>query len=161
MFQDSIKLNWLPPTQPNGEVHYVIYYTPEGGTEQSIDTGSDQTKYIMTQVERNRVLSNIAVQALNLAGKSDRSAVIAQYHHTPLATSTLSEQISEIVSAHQHTDTHTRTHTRTHTHMQKHTTARQGQRGTTHKTKNAAHYYNTHLYPYSASYLCYWHTGQI
>ena len=36
----GIELNWLPPTDPNGEVHYVIYYTPEGGTEQSIDNAA-------------------------------------------------------------------------------------------------------------------------
>ena len=83
VFQDGIELNWLPPTEPNGEVHYVIYYTPEGGTEQSIDTGSNLTHYNLTGLERNRVYTNIAVQAVNLVGRSDRSAVIAQYNHTP------------------------------------------------------------------------------
>ena len=78
-----IELNWLPPTEPNGEVHYVIYYTPEGGTEQSIDTGSNLTHYNLTGLERNRVYTNIAVQAVNSAGSSGRSAVIAQYNHTP------------------------------------------------------------------------------
>ena len=82
-FQDGIELNWLPPTEPNGEVHYVIYYTPEGGTEQSVDTGSDLTHYNLTRLERNRVYTNIAVQAVNSAGRSDRSEVIAQYNHTP------------------------------------------------------------------------------
>ena len=79
----GIELNWLPPTEPNGEVHYVIYYTPEGGTEQSIDTGSNLTHYNLTGLERNRVYTNIAVQAVNSAGRSGRSAVIAQYNHTP------------------------------------------------------------------------------
>ena len=78
----GIELNWLPPTDPNGEVHYVIYYTPEGGTEQSIDTGSDLTHYNLTGLERNRVYTNIAVQAVNTAGRSVRSAVIALYNHT-------------------------------------------------------------------------------
>ena len=82
-FQDGIELNWLQPTEPNGEVHYVIYYTPEGGTEQSIDTGSNLTHYNLTGLERNRVYTNIAVQAVNSVGRSDRSAVIAQYNHTP------------------------------------------------------------------------------
>ena len=82
VFDDGIELNWLPPTEPNGEVlHYVIYYTPEGGTEQSIDTGSNLTHYNLTGLERNRVYTNIAVQAVNSAGRSDRSAVIAQYNH--------------------------------------------------------------------------------
>ena len=72
-----IELNWLPPTEPNGEVHYVIYYTPEGGTEQSIDTGSNLTHYNLTGLERNRVYTNIAVQAVNILGRSNRSVAIA------------------------------------------------------------------------------------
>ena len=83
VLQDGIELNWLPPTDPNGEVHYVIYYTPEGGTEQSMDTGSNLTHYNLTGLERNRVYTNIAVQAVNSAGRSGRSAVIAHYNHTP------------------------------------------------------------------------------
>ena len=82
-FNDGVELNWLPPTEPNGEVHYVIYYTPEGGTEQSIDTGSNLTHYNLTGLERNRVYTNIAVQAVNSVEMSDRSTVIAQYNHTP------------------------------------------------------------------------------
>ena len=92
VFVDRIELNWLPPTEPNGEVvHYVIYYTPEGGTEQSIDTESDLTHYNLTGLERNRVYTNIAVQAVNSAGRSDRSAVIAQYNHTPPGKSNIIE----------------------------------------------------------------------
>ena len=76
VFQEGVELNWLPPTEPNGEVHYVIYYTPEGGTEQSIDTRSNLTHYNLTGLERNRVYTNIAVQAFNILGRSNRSAVI-------------------------------------------------------------------------------------
>ena len=79
----EIELNWLPPTEPNGEVHYVIYYTPEGGTEQSIDTGSDLTHYNLTGLERNRVYTNIAVLAVNSAGRSVSSIVLLQYNHMP------------------------------------------------------------------------------
>ena len=79
----GLELNWLPPTEPNGEVHYVIYYTPESGTEQSIHTGSNLTFYNLTGLERNRVYTNIAVQAVNSVGDSYRSAVIAHYNHTP------------------------------------------------------------------------------
>ena len=79
----EIELNWLPPTEPNGDVHYVIYYTPEGGTEQSIGTESNLTHYNLTGLERSSVYTNIAVQAVNSAGRSERSAVIAQYNHTP------------------------------------------------------------------------------
>ena len=82
-FQDGIELNWLPPTEANGEVHYVIYYTPEGGKKQSIDTESNLTHYNVTGLERNTVYTNIAVQAVNSVGRSGRSAVIARYNHTP------------------------------------------------------------------------------
>ena len=82
-FQNGIELNWLPPTDSNGQVHYVIYYTPENGTEQSIDTGSSLTHYNLTGLERNRVYTNISVLANNSAGRSGRSAVIAHYNHTP------------------------------------------------------------------------------
>ena len=85
MLQDGVELSWLPPTEPNGEVHYVIYYTPESGTEQSIDTGSNLTHCNLTGLERNKVYTNIAVQAVTSAGRSERSAVIAQYNHTPPA----------------------------------------------------------------------------
>ena len=83
VYQDGIELNWLPPTEPNEEVHYVIYYTPEGGTEQSIDTGSNLTHYSLTGLERNRVYTHIAVQAVNSAGRSERSALTVQYNNTP------------------------------------------------------------------------------
>ena len=85
IMEAGIELNLLPPIAPNGEVHYVIYYTPEGGTEHSIDTGSNLTHYNLTGLERNKVYANIAVQAVNSAGRSDKrlSAVIAQYNHTP------------------------------------------------------------------------------
>ena len=83
ILETEIELNWLPPTEPNGEVHYVIYYTPEGGTEQSIDTGSDLTHYNFTELERNRVYTNIAVEAVIMEEWGARSAVIARYNHTP------------------------------------------------------------------------------
>ena len=85
----KIELNWLPPTEPNGEVHYVIYYTPEGGTEQSNDTGSNLTHYNLTGLERNRLYTNIAVQAVNSAGSSIRSAVIEDDNHTPFGESSM------------------------------------------------------------------------
>ena len=75
ILEEVIELNWLPPTEPNGEVHYVIYYTPEGDTEQSIDTGSNLTHYNLTGLEKNRVYTNIAVQAANSVGRYERSTV--------------------------------------------------------------------------------------
>ena len=84
VYEGGIELNWLPPTESNGEVlHYVIHYTPKNATEESIDAGSNLTHFNVTRLEQNRVYTNIAVQAVNSAGRSDRSAVIAQYNHTP------------------------------------------------------------------------------
>ena len=83
ILESEIELNWLPPTEPNGEVHYVIYYKPEGGRKQSIDTGSNLTHYNLTGLERNRVYTNIAVEAVNSFGWSERSAVLLQYNHMP------------------------------------------------------------------------------
>ena len=82
VFQDGLELNWLPPTEPNGEVHYVICYTSLCGSEQSIDTGSDQTHYNLTGLGRNRMYTIITVQAVNSVGWSERSVVIAQYNHS-------------------------------------------------------------------------------
>ena len=82
MFPDGVELNWLPPTEPNGEVYYVIYYTPICGTEQSIVTGSDRTHYNLKGLEKNSVYTNISVQAVNSLAGSDRSVVIALYSHT-------------------------------------------------------------------------------
>ena len=81
ILEAGIELNWLPPTEPNGEVRYVIYYTPEGGTERSHTIWKNLTHYNLTGLERNRVYTNIAVQAVNSAGSSERSAIIAQYTH--------------------------------------------------------------------------------
>ena len=64
-------------------MRYVIYYTPEGGTEQNSSTGSNLTHYNLTGLERNRVYTNITVQAVNSLEMSDRSAVIEQYNRTP------------------------------------------------------------------------------
>ena len=59
MLEEEVELNWQPPAEPNGEAHYVIYYTPEGGIEQSIDTGSKLACYNLTGRKRNRVYINI------------------------------------------------------------------------------------------------------
>ena len=49
MFQDGVELNWLPPTEPNGEVHYVIEYKREdSGNWTSVNTTSDSTHYNLT-----------------------------------------------------------------------------------------------------------------
>ena len=49
VLQDGVELNWLPPTEPNGEVHYVIEYKREdSGDWTSVNTTSDSTHYNLT-----------------------------------------------------------------------------------------------------------------
>ena len=79
VFQDGVEMNWLPSINFIGEVHYVIYYTPEDGLEQSIDAGSDLTHYNLTGLERNRVYTNISVQAVSIVGRSERIVALGEY----------------------------------------------------------------------------------
>ena len=49
IFKNSVELNWLPPTEPNGEVHYVVEYkTEDSGNWTSVNTTSDSTHYNLT-----------------------------------------------------------------------------------------------------------------
>ena len=49
VYQDGVELNWLPPTEPNGEVHYVVEYKREdSGNWTSVSTTSDSTHYNLT-----------------------------------------------------------------------------------------------------------------
>ena len=49
MYQDGVELNWLPPTEPNGEVRYVVEYKREdSGNWTSVNTTSDSTHYNLT-----------------------------------------------------------------------------------------------------------------
>ena len=49
VFQDGVELNWLPPTEPNGEVHYVVEYKREdSGNWTSVSTTSDSSHYNLT-----------------------------------------------------------------------------------------------------------------
>ena len=49
VFQAGVELNWLPPTEPNGEVHYVVEYKREdSGNWTSVNTASDSTHYNLT-----------------------------------------------------------------------------------------------------------------
>ena len=68
VFQDGVELNWLPPTEPNGEVHYVIEYKREDtGDRTSVNTTSDSTHYNLTGLHSGTNYS-IRVVAVNSAG---------------------------------------------------------------------------------------------
>ena len=70
MFQDGVELNWLPPTEPNGEVHYVVEYKREdSGSWTSVNTTSDSTHYNLTGLHSGTNYT-IRVVAVNSAGRA-------------------------------------------------------------------------------------------
>ena len=70
VFQDGVELNWLPPTEPNGEVHYVVEYKREySGNLISVNTTSDSTHYNLTGLH-NGTSYTIRVVAVNSAGRA-------------------------------------------------------------------------------------------
>ena len=70
MFQDGVELNWLPPTEPNGEVRYVVEYKREdSGSWTSASTTSDSTHYNLTGLHSGTSYT-IRVVAVNSAGMS-------------------------------------------------------------------------------------------
>ena len=70
VFQDGVELNWLPPTEPNGEVHYVVEYKREdSGNWTSVNTTSDSTHYNLTGLHSDTNYT-IRVVAVNSAGRA-------------------------------------------------------------------------------------------
>ena len=70
VFQDGVELNWLPPTEPNGEVRYVVEYKREdSGSWTSVNTASDSTHYNLTGLHRGTSYT-IREVAVNSAGRS-------------------------------------------------------------------------------------------
>ena len=68
VLQDGVELNWLPPTEPNGEVHYAVEYKrDEIGCWTSINTTSDSTHYNLTGLH-NGTSYTIRVVAVEGAG---------------------------------------------------------------------------------------------
>ena len=70
VLQDGVELNWLPPTEPNGEVHYVIEYKREdSGKWASVNTTSDSTHYNLTGLHCGTNYT-IRVATMNSAGRT-------------------------------------------------------------------------------------------
>ena len=70
MFQDGVELNWLPPTEPNGEVHYVVEYKREdSGNWTSVNTTSDSNHYNLTGLHSGTSYT-IRVVAVNSVGRA-------------------------------------------------------------------------------------------
>ena len=84
-FQDGVELNWLPPTEPNGEVHYVIEYKREdSGSWTSVNTTSDSTHYNLTGLHSstNYTIRVVAVNMMKQASFTMSSTA------TPTSSST-------------------------------------------------------------------------
>ena len=70
VFQDGVELNWLPPTEPNGEVHYVVEYKREdSGSWTSVNTASDSTHYNLTRLHSGAsyIIRVVAVSSVGRA----------------------------------------------------------------------------------------------
>ena len=91
MFQDGVELNWLPPTEPNGEVHYVIEYEREdSGNWTSVNTTSDSTHYNLIGLHSGTNYT-IRVVAVNSAGRNESIPIkieTASITPTPYSTAT-------------------------------------------------------------------------
>ena len=81
----GVELNWLPPTEPNGEVHYVIEYKREdSGSWTSVNTTSDSTHYNLTELHSGTNYT-IRVVAVNSAGRNASSHIT---YNTNISTTT-------------------------------------------------------------------------
>ena len=96
VFQDGVELNWLPPTEPNGEVHYVIEYKREdSGNWTSVNTTSDSTHYNLTGLHSGTSYT-IRVVAVKGAGRTSNIPP-ASSTATPPAGSTATPPASSTV----------------------------------------------------------------
>ena len=100
--EDGIELNWIPPLEPNGDVHYVIYYskidedssllplTSNSSENQTRKNSSSSTFFNLTGLQRG-VTYNITLVAANSRGISDLVAGF-NYRHEKF-----NESMGEIV----------------------------------------------------------------
>ena len=79
VFKDGMELNWLPPSEPNGDVHYVIQYWSDTLLA-SINTACNQTHYNITGISSDG-LFHIRVITVNGAGSTPSKFV--NYTHVP------------------------------------------------------------------------------
>ena len=73
VFQDGVELNWIPPKEPNGELHYIIQYGSN-----TTNTTSNLTYYNLTGLV-NGTTYYITVIAVNSAGNN--TSDVMEYMH--------------------------------------------------------------------------------
>ena len=71
--KDGVELNWMPPREPNGELHYIIQYGSN-----TTNTASNLTYYNLTGLV-NGTTYYITVIAVNSAGSS--TSDVKEYTH--------------------------------------------------------------------------------
>ena len=81
VFQDGVELNWIPPKEPNGELHYIIQYGSN-----TTNTTSNLTYYNLTGLV-NGTTYNITVMAVNSAGSN--TSDVMEYTHKPRIHNTI------------------------------------------------------------------------
>ena len=106
VFQDGVELNWLPPTEPNGQVHYAVEYKrDERGSWISVNTTSDSTHYNLTGLHSGTSYT-IRVVAVKVAGRASNIPTACSTA-TPTASSTATSIASNTVTSTASTVTHT------------------------------------------------------
>jgi len=89
VFQDGVELNWLPPAEPNGEVHYVVEYKREdSGSWTSVNTASDSTHYTLTGLHRGTNYTIRVVAVKNANRKESMPMKLKLWWEINVATST-------------------------------------------------------------------------
>ena len=79
---DGIELNWIPPREPNGDIHhYIIKYTTQDRTQNETNTTNNINYYNLTGLDRGQTYNNIRVVAVNSAGGGGGSQPISSYVH--------------------------------------------------------------------------------
>ena len=75
-----MKLHWIPPLEPNGDVYYLIQFESyDGNYCITLNTSTWLTSFNLTGLQSGENY-NITVVSVNSAGRSDTSPVLYYRH---------------------------------------------------------------------------------
>ena len=66
----TVELNWLPPHQPNGAIHYEIEYEPAMTPGDPVNAGSSSSPYFTLTLPNEFLTYNVRVAAVNTQGQA-------------------------------------------------------------------------------------------